>query len=261
MHTLITHRNCKKAIQREKPQIGFLQHTPIFQKESYPLLVRNHSSLFSIPLPLSYLERRFVPKHNSHLFRVQRVFWSLGSFGDLPKEASEAWQMQSGVLRDPESQRRHDSMKSVGSRSLKGLSTLGRLGLEGLLFFVYSNFILQWIDLPLRGRWRGFLSSSLVSSSITRLSVILQLHLSSLTLVLYFYCLLFMFMHQNSYGFIVLHLLLFYTQISQSKSNLAVILIRGLNKLLCFHTNSSFHHVWLQIMLGNQMPGEFGFSL
>ena len=30
----------------------------------------------------------------------------------------------------------------VGSRSLEGSSTLGRLGLEGLLLFVYSNFIL-----------------------------------------------------------------------------------------------------------------------
>jgi len=31
------------------------------------------------------------------------VFWSLGSFGDLPKEAGEDWQMQSGVLQDPKS--------------------------------------------------------------------------------------------------------------------------------------------------------------
>ena len=51
------------------------------------------------------------------------MFWSLGSFKDLPKEASEAWQMQSGVLRDPESYRRHDSEKLVGSRSLEGSST------------------------------------------------------------------------------------------------------------------------------------------
>ena len=33
----------------------------------------------------------------------------------------------------------------VGARSLKGLGTLGRLGLEGLLLFMYSNFILLWI--------------------------------------------------------------------------------------------------------------------
>ena len=30
----------------------------------------------------------------------------------------------------------------VGERSLKGLGALGRLGLEGLLLFMYPNFIL-----------------------------------------------------------------------------------------------------------------------
>ena len=30
----------------------------------------------------------------------------------------------------------------IGARSLEGLSTLGRLGLEGLLLFMYPNFIL-----------------------------------------------------------------------------------------------------------------------
>ena len=30
----------------------------------------------------------------------------------------------------------------IGARSLEGLSALGRLGLEGLLLFVYPNFIL-----------------------------------------------------------------------------------------------------------------------
>ena len=30
----------------------------------------------------------------------------------------------------------------VGARSLEGLGTLGRLGLEGLLLFMYPNFIL-----------------------------------------------------------------------------------------------------------------------
>ena len=144
--------------------------------------MRNHSSLFSFPLPLSYLERRFVLKHNPHIFRVQRVFWNLGRFGDLPKKASEAWWMQSGVLRDPKNQRRQGFVKLVGSRSLEGSSTWGRLGLEGLLLFIYSNFILQWIDLPLGGQRRGFSPSSPVSFSITRFGVILWLHLSPLLL-------------------------------------------------------------------------------
>ena len=146
----------QKIIQREKPYIGFLQHThthtPIFYRESYSSLVRNHSSIFSFPLSLSYIERRFVSKHSPHLFRIQRVFWSLKNFGDFPKEADKTWQMQLGVLRDPKSQRRHDSEKCVNSRSLESSSTLGRLGLEVLLLSVYSNFILQWIDFDMEGR-------------------------------------------------------------------------------------------------------------
>ena len=147
----------ERPFQREKPQIGFLQHnTPIFQRDSYSSLVRNHFSLFSFPFPLSYLERRFVSKHNLYLIKVQRVFWNLGSFGDLPKKAGKVWRMQSGVLRDPKSQRRHDSEKSVGSRNLEGSSTWGRLNLEGFLLFVYSNFILQWIHFNLEGHREDF---------------------------------------------------------------------------------------------------------
>ena len=130
-------------LKKKNPRYVFYNtHTLIFQRESYSSLVRNHYSLFSFPLPLSYLGRRLVPKHNSHIFRVQRVFQSLGSFGNLAKEVSKAWWMQFGALQDLESQRRHDSEKFVGSRSLEGSSTLGRLGLEGLLLFVYFNFIL-----------------------------------------------------------------------------------------------------------------------
>ena len=52
------------------------------------------------------------------------MFWSLGSFENFPKETSEAWRMQLGVC-----------------RSLEGPSTLSRLGLEGLLLFMYSNLL------------------------------------------------------------------------------------------------------------------------
>ena len=51
----------------------------------------------------------------------------------------------------------------------------------------------------LGGLRRGFSSSFSVSSSITRLGIILCLHLSFLILVLYIYCLLFIFVHNNSF--------------------------------------------------------------
>ena len=49
--------------------------------------------------------------------------------------------MQSDLLRDPESETRHGSKKPCWSRSLEGLGTLDRLGLEGLLLFVYPNLL------------------------------------------------------------------------------------------------------------------------
>ena len=69
------------------------------------------------------------------------MFWSLGSFGDLSKEVYKAWRMQSGVLRDPESKTRHGSEKPCWSKSLEGLGTLGRLGLESFLLLVYPNLL------------------------------------------------------------------------------------------------------------------------
>ena len=46
--------------------------------------------------------------------------------------------MQSGVLQDL---KRHGSKKPCWSRSLEGLGILGRLGLKGLLLFVYPNLL------------------------------------------------------------------------------------------------------------------------
>ena len=39
----------------------------------------------------------------------------------------------------------------VEARNLEGLGTLGRLGLEGLLLFMYPDFILEWIINRLEG--------------------------------------------------------------------------------------------------------------
>ena len=45
--------------------------------------------------------------------------------------------MESGKLKKTKVRRNF-----VGARSLEGLGTLGRLGLEGLILFIYPNFIL-----------------------------------------------------------------------------------------------------------------------
>ena len=68
IYTLITHKS-KKRLIKENPREVSTKHPPFRERVIHPL-VRNHYSLFSFPLPLSYLERRFVPKHNPHQFRV-----------------------------------------------------------------------------------------------------------------------------------------------------------------------------------------------
>ena len=59
----------------------------------------------------------------------------LGSIGKSHMFGGCNW----AKLRDLESKRRQGLAKSVGSRSLEGSSTWGRLGLDDLLLFVYSN--------------------------------------------------------------------------------------------------------------------------
>ena len=90
IYTLITHK-CKWGHSERKTLDRFsTTHTPIFLRESYSSLVKINYSLFSSPLPLLYLERRFVPKHNLHLLRVFLVL--LGSIGRC-----QGWRMQHGA--------------------------------------------------------------------------------------------------------------------------------------------------------------------
>ena len=52
------------------------------------------------------------------------------------------WLMQWSYCEIREAKEDMVRVNPVGARSLKGLGALGRLGLEGLLLFVYPNFIL-----------------------------------------------------------------------------------------------------------------------
>ena len=52
------------------------------------------------------------------------------------------WLMQWAYYRIRETKEDTVRLNPVGARSLEGLGALGRLGLEGLLLFVYPNFII-----------------------------------------------------------------------------------------------------------------------
>ena len=88
----------------------------------------------------------------------------------------------------------------------------------------------------LGGLQRGliFMSSSSIFSSITRLGIILCLHISSLLFMLFTYCSLWLNMAQSSVTGLLHLFTLISHLISWSKSNLAIILKLGSEQALVF---------------------------
>ena len=70
------------------------------------------------------------------------MFWSLRRFRELLKEDGEAWLMLWAIAGSDKLEKTKVWHNLVGVRSLEGLGTLDRLGLEDLLLFMYPNFIL-----------------------------------------------------------------------------------------------------------------------
>ena len=63
-------------------------------------------------------------------------------FGKQFRDDQFTWLMQWTYCGIQEAKEDTVRRNLVGARSLEGLGALGRLGLEGLLLFVYPNFIL-----------------------------------------------------------------------------------------------------------------------
>ena len=63
-------------------------------------------------------------------------------FGKQFKDDQFIWLMQWAYCRIRKAKEDTVRLNLVGARNLKGLGALGRLGLEGLLLFMYLNFIL-----------------------------------------------------------------------------------------------------------------------
>ena len=96
IYSLITY-TCKGGQFREKNlrYVFYNTHTHLLEREllilsekslSHSSLVRNHCSIFSFPLPLSYVERRFVPKHNSPTQSVESIL-ELGKLWEIAKRS------------------------------------------------------------------------------------------------------------------------------------------------------------------------------
>ena len=76
IYTLITHK-CMKGYSKRKPLDRFsTTHTPIFLRESYSSLVRNHCSLFSIPFHYHTLRGDLYPNTIHTFSECSECFWS-----------------------------------------------------------------------------------------------------------------------------------------------------------------------------------------
>ena len=126
----------RKPIERKTLRKVSTTHPP-YLRESYSFLERNLSSLFSFSLQLLYsLRGNLYPNTNYTHLKCWECFWSLGSIGRC-----QGWRMQYranyGIQKAREDKVRRNP---VGAKSLEGLSSSGRLGLEGLLLFMYPNW-------------------------------------------------------------------------------------------------------------------------
>ena len=70
---------------------------------------------------------------------MRRLFGALGSSS---KGTNSYWLMLWVIVESDKLKNTNVQRNLVEVRSLEGLGTLGRLGLEGLLLFMYPNFVL-----------------------------------------------------------------------------------------------------------------------
>ena len=84
--------------------------------------------------------------HHTHI--CEKAIWCLGS---SQEGTNSHWLMLWAIVEPGKLEKTKVRHNFVGVRSLEGLGTLGRLGLEGILLFIYPNFIRQWIIDRLEG--------------------------------------------------------------------------------------------------------------
>ena len=135
-HTIYTHftDKCKGVLLRE----NLAKHLES-QRLLYPQFSTQQLVDFPELLPLHFHTiKRLITQ--TLITPFQSVKWPFGVVGKhwkKPRMADATW----SLLQDPESQTRHSSEKTCWSRSLEGLDTAGRLGLQSLLLTHVSQLI------------------------------------------------------------------------------------------------------------------------
>ena len=133
IYTHITHKYWG-VLLRKNPSQTTWELEIVIPINLYTFVLRIFSSHTS---PFPYHWEVDSPNTYHTLWECQVRFGVAGKHWKKPRMADATW----SLLRDPKSKIRHNSEKPCWSRSLEGLGTEDRLGLEGLLLTHVSQLI------------------------------------------------------------------------------------------------------------------------
>ena len=135
-------RELPERILREKPQRKTRLTHPQSSSFDFP-----NSSTLTLSI-VTYFRSTLAKKFSHHTHICEEAIWCLRS---SQEGTNLYWLMLWAIAGSGKLEKTKVRRNLVQARSLEGLGTLDRLGLEGLLLFMYPNFILQWIIDRLEG--------------------------------------------------------------------------------------------------------------
>ena len=122
---------------RENFERETLEKTKLTHPQSLPK--RLFKFLYSLSLHCQTLERLITKTFSHHIYFCERVVWCFGK--QLGRNQFQIGWCYGQVAESGKLEKKQVRRNLVGARSLEGLGTLGRLGFEGLLLFMYPNYI------------------------------------------------------------------------------------------------------------------------
>ena len=124
-------RELPERILGEKPQ----KTTRLIHPQSYTFDSSNSSTLtLSIVIPLRGSLAKSLPHH------IQSSEKVIGVWEAVQERTNSFWLMQWANCKIRKARENKVRRNPIGARSLEGLGASGRLGLEGLLLFMYLNW-------------------------------------------------------------------------------------------------------------------------
>ena len=114
-----------------------LEKTRLTHPQSLPK--RLFKFLYSLPLHCQIFERLVIKTFSHHIHFCEMAVWCFRK--QLGRNQFHIGWCYGQVAKSGKLEKKYVRRNLIGARSLEGLGTLGRLGLEGLLLFMYPNYI------------------------------------------------------------------------------------------------------------------------